>query len=487
MNDCQCEFGSSDLRRWLSVVAALLCFAIAASPAAADPTFGVMNAEGGIYWRSAPDWNTPEAVPGNGFYPDTIVSIHCYQAGAGNVPGSADYMWEQATNVGGSGFGSGWINEHFINDGQPINQPSPGVPPCGGSTPAPPPAAAPPSALPPPSPLPASGGGLIFSIFNAEGGVYYRRSPSWGDTPKTPGVGVYNGDKVELICGALGDSVGPYNNKAWSKVRNLTRPVGEGWVNEHFINDGAASNSFVAGESMCGGSSTGSGGSLYFSPYPANPHGPNSTGQIKGDNPLGIGTNWVKALSPATITLNLNDWDKNIDGRGCPALDNFVPKGLAVGQISTLASWSRARAAPFLFLRGTQLRSSIHYILLFDPGNQDEWDNAPCSKEYPLSNILREWLIESPSNKLAILAGELTADVPHRSVDGHGHAGIQDQLFVPLKKQAEPTGRNLRSQIVVCNYDHTSHPDVWIDFKAWINKPPITLGSCPNDPYNGRK
>jgi hypothetical protein len=329
---------------------------------------------------------------------------------------------------------------------------------------------------------------LVFSIVDAEGGVYYRRSPSWADTAKTPGVGVYNGDRVELLCGAFGDSVGPYSNKAWSKVRNLTRSVGEGWVNEHFINDGAPSNSFVAGEPMCGASSTSSGGSLYFSPYPANPHGPNSTGQIKGDNPLGIGTNWVNAPSPAAITLNLDDWNRNFDARGCPALGNYIPKGLVPGQVSTLASWSRARAAPFLFLRAsTSLRSSVHYILLFDPGNQDEWDSAPCSKEYPLSNILREWLIERPSNKLAILAGELTADVGHSSIDGHGHAGIQDQLFVPLKKQPEPPGRNLRSQIVVCNYDHTSHPDVWIDFKAWINKAPITLNSCPNDPYNGRK
>src|SRR5207245_1577664 len=29
----------------------------------------------------------------------------------------------------------GWINEHFINDGQPINQPSPGVPACPGQPP----------------------------------------------------------------------------------------------------------------------------------------------------------------------------------------------------------------------------------------------------------------------------------------------------------------------------------------------------------------
>lgn len=101
--------------------------------------FEVMNAVGGIYWRSAPDWNTSEASPGNGFYPGTIIRVSCYQAGAADVPGSADDMWEQGTWVSGPGSGSGWINEHFINDGAPINQPSPGVSACPQAPPPPPP------------------------------------------------------------------------------------------------------------------------------------------------------------------------------------------------------------------------------------------------------------------------------------------------------------------------------------------------------------
>jgi hypothetical protein len=100
--------------------------------------FAVMNASGGIYWRSAPDWSTPEAVSGNGFYPGTIIAVSCYQAGGATVPGSADGMWEQASWVSGPGSGHGWINEHFIDDGAGINQPSPGVPPCASSSPPPP-------------------------------------------------------------------------------------------------------------------------------------------------------------------------------------------------------------------------------------------------------------------------------------------------------------------------------------------------------------
>jgi hypothetical protein len=39
-------------------------------------------------------------------------------------------MWEWATVVAGPGTGSGWVDEHFISDNQPIDQPSPGVPAC---------------------------------------------------------------------------------------------------------------------------------------------------------------------------------------------------------------------------------------------------------------------------------------------------------------------------------------------------------------------
>lgn len=205
-----------------------------------------MNAEGGIYWRSAPDWNTPEAVAGNGFYPNTIISVHCYQAGAGNVPGSADYMWEQATDVGGSGFGSGWVNEHFINDGQPINQPSPGVPPCGGSSSPPPPSS--------PAPAPPSAGGANFPVMNAAGGIYWRASPSWGSAIAKAGNGFYPGTVVHVSCARSGTSVPGSANTMWVQASWVSGPGrGNGWINEHFVNDGAPIDQAAPGISSCSG------------------------------------------------------------------------------------------------------------------------------------------------------------------------------------------------------------------------------------------
>lgn len=453
----------------LCALASLCMFLNAASAAAISAPIHIANTGGeGVFIR--PEANTSQ--PAIGWIPEgASPDYNCFAWGqvVNGVP-----IWFNVNYNGKTGYYASYYDDSSYHSNEELTAKY-GVPLCGSGPVAP---TATPAPVPPASSSPPTGG-LVFTIFNAEGGVYYRNSPQWADARRIPGLGVYNGDRVELICGAFGDTVGPFKNRAWSKVRNLSRP-GEGWVNEHFVNDSAPANSLASGEAMCGG------GSLYFSPYPENPHGANSTGQIKGND----GKTWVSAPSPATLTMNENDWDRNIDSKGCPALSSFVPDNQGIvdsGAISTLASWSKGRAAPFLFLRARpDWRPRIHYIILFDPGTKAEWD-SPCANEYPLGNILREWLLENAANKLVVLAGRLTADPGHSSVDGHGHAGIQDQLFVPLKKAGEPPNRHLRSQIVVCNYDNMSHPDVWINFRSWINKPPIGLGACPNDPATGQK
>jgi hypothetical protein len=122
--------------------------------AAADPQYSVMNAPEGVFWRSEPNWGAAERTVGFGVYDGTIVEVHCYQSGT-TVEGSEDTMWEYATDVGGPGYGSGWLNEHFINDERQINEASPGVGPCQGtpvvtaSSPTPSASAAPVSSSPP--------------------------------------------------------------------------------------------------------------------------------------------------------------------------------------------------------------------------------------------------------------------------------------------------------------------------------------------------
>ncbi len=131
-------------------------------------TYPVMNAAGGVYWRSGPDWNTAVRITGDGFYPGTTVTVTCFRLGAGNVPGSANRMWEQARWYSGRGTGYGWINEHFIDDGVGINQHSPGAPACSGS-------GSGPIVEPPPSPTPGPPSTPPPSLFGSMGGPTTRR------------------------------------------------------------------------------------------------------------------------------------------------------------------------------------------------------------------------------------------------------------------------------------------------------------------------
>jgi hypothetical protein len=436
--------------------------------ALADPRYEVMNAPEGVYWRSEPNWAAAERVSGFGVYNGTIIEVHCYQSGT-TVEGSADTMWEQATDVGGRGYGSGWVNEHFINDGQPINQPSPGVGPC--NPPPPPREEAPPS----PAEEPHSGGGVVFSIFNAEGGIYYRYGPHWNETTATPGVGVYNGDQVELICGAFGDPVGPFNDTAWSYVNNLSRPVGKGWVNEHFINDGAPDNAFVSGEQMCDpgtGSGTGGstsppsspyhdGGSLYYSPYN------DDWIDYKGKK------HSKEVKSPAQRTVHKNEWNAK---NGChPDISNYDGKG-AGSRITTVAAWSLAKNAPFALLDFTPTPawvSQINYIILYDPGTYKEYKEAKCESSAKASRKLTTWLAASSGHHLLVLGGGVLA--------GDNYRGIQHFLFADAKSYHNKPGQNIRRQIIVCPYPKLSHEDLWIDLNKQMTVAPITsINSCPS-------
>jgi hypothetical protein len=97
----------------------------------AGRTYAVMNAAEGVYWRSKPNWSAAKRINGFGVYNGTVIEVHCFESGT-PVEGSPDTMWVRATDVGGPGYGSGWLNEHFVNDGEPIGSPAPGIPPCVG-------------------------------------------------------------------------------------------------------------------------------------------------------------------------------------------------------------------------------------------------------------------------------------------------------------------------------------------------------------------
>lgn len=109
----------------------------------------------------------------------------------------------------------------------------------------------------------AAASGPIFGVMNTSetppDGVWFRNSPHTADTDRVTGHGIYVGDRVQLQCYAWGDAVGAYNNGLWYYVNNVTRPTvpsngqpNVGYLNAHYINDGAAANVIVAGVGQCG-------------------------------------------------------------------------------------------------------------------------------------------------------------------------------------------------------------------------------------------
>ena len=105
--------------------------------------------------------------------------------------------------------------------------------------------------------LASAGTGLRYQVIDADnahdGGVFYRNSPSWNDTARINGAGGYYGETVELVCGAWGDGVGPYANRRWHLVDNLSRPAaGRGWLPDRYLNTPNNANQATPGEPECG-------------------------------------------------------------------------------------------------------------------------------------------------------------------------------------------------------------------------------------------
>jgi hypothetical protein len=104
-----------------------------------SPVVTIVNASGGIYWRSTTDWNSAIRVNDTGVWNGDRVALLCYQRGLSNTPPYYNNpLWYQATVVQGRVVGGqGWVNDHFLDTG--VNVPNvvvSGVPACG-SAPAP--------------------------------------------------------------------------------------------------------------------------------------------------------------------------------------------------------------------------------------------------------------------------------------------------------------------------------------------------------------
>ena len=142
---------------------------------------------------------------------------------------------------------------------------------------------------------------------------------------------------------------------------NVTRPTNagvtnQGYLDAHYINDGKIANQVDAGVPSCGSAPVPpqmpSAGSLYYSPYPSKDGSCIETSRIHIPWPCGFG--WVSAPSPATLTMNDEQWHNGADCTAGYAVPNL--NGSADGRlISTLAGWSYGRNGPIMFLESRRI------------------------------------------------------------------------------------------------------------------------------------
>ncbi len=183
----------------------------------------------------------------------------------------------------------------------------------------------------------------------------------------------------------------------------------------------------------------------------------------------GVQDSWVKGNCN---NERANDFPTEVDGK----------------KVTTLAGWSLGRLGPIYFLEQSDSREkNINYIVLFDPGNNDDYTNTEyCDvrqkKGQPSqSHTIAEWLGRSSNNHLVIFAGEVTRDQKHPTKVNNRdyfHSGIQDVLFPEVRKNDD-----IRDQVTVCNYDSMKHENVYLNFRSYVNKSKITSpAGCPKDP-----
>lgn len=393
----------------VSLLTAFTSSAILLAPANAwsGPTYQVMNADGGIFFRNSPHWDDHPTLVGYGVYPGETVQASCWLWGEGVGPYN-NHIWYDVLNLTrptvSSRSDDGWLNTHFIQDGMTADHPNPTVPQCGTAP------VQPPTAPPTPNSTPVS-------------------------TPVTtpvPNSGIQGGSNV---------------------IQNLsTQPIQGG---------GNPSNITPTPPEIPGGAS------VYYSPYeqhlwvPLIWNDPNTDDIWYPCGPVVFGSHLGRCVvhepAPATKTLYSNQWQGV--GGGSAGQFSDVINGK---RVTTLAGWSVGRVGPLYFLHTFPSRAAnIDYIILFDPGSYDELRNNDCHDvgddncfKGIISSELATWL-KNPGHHVLVMAGG----------DTQNYQGINEVYFKGV--HGSPKAR----QVMICGYGAMGHEDIWINFRHLVAQP----------------
>lgn len=178
---------------------------------------------------------------------------------------------------------------------------------------------------------------------------------------------------------------------------------------------------------------------------------------------------------------NCSDWKVQ------QILQNMPPS------VNTLAGWSRGRLGPAYFLEtATQSqKDQIHTIILFDPGNTNDFTNGGCETDskysYDFNSLYANWLQSDPQNRLIIYTGAVTEESPAIGPDpqtpiaeqmNNGSITIPRFTFAGLWKYylADIWNQPFAHQAQICDYSGMSHEDVLRNFAYTVQNP---QNGCP--------
>ncbi len=131
------------IRKLAAVAAIGAATLVTATPAEAYPApgpesavaeAGVVNTEGGVYWRASPHENDYQAIAGYGEYDGYTVALECWAWGdpVGPYGNTLWYFAEQYYPQPPQGDGQGWINDHYLDTPGTAASPEPIGPECNG-------------------------------------------------------------------------------------------------------------------------------------------------------------------------------------------------------------------------------------------------------------------------------------------------------------------------------------------------------------------
>lgn len=306
--------------------------------------------------------------------------------------------------------------------------------------------------------------GLVYIAVDADNdpysGIYLRDSTSMSKVRRVPSRYLRYGSRFELICGAWGESVGPYKNRRWHKVAVVGDAGGAkngeiGWIADRYTNTPNKANQATPREPECSPTASPTPVGVYLNPYEASDqsHRP--------------------SMSPKAINIGRSTW---FTGRSCDVdgVTNAIRKAANGRPVDHMAAWSLSKITPmeFMYKASTSELRALDYVIIFDPGANNEFPSCMngSGTSFDAGNALVRWLKTNPDARLVIIAGRIT--------DASWGGRIQNDLFNDVRNQSG--GTNIRRQVAVCEYTNLGHQEAFAGGQAYIDKRISTRGSCPN-------